>query len=530
MKKYLSFAMMALAFTACQKDDNYSPEQNGEVETSYLAVTLASADMGTRAVGDAGNYEEGLDDERIVKRASFFFFFQDGSPFPVTANGSNWLDITVGNGPEEESENQNMPNVSDIKKQVLVIQNYKGQLPEKVVAILNWQDIPDENLSISDLKERLVAYGNATDGFIMSNSVYMDGDNNEVYAKDLTVDNFKHSSTAAQANPVSIYVERLAAKVVLTTSQDNNEKRFALKNSDNGVLMVGTTQVYGQVLGWDLYNDYPTTTMLKVIDKTWQDENLGFQWNYANYFRSYWATPRADAMADNFNWDSTYPAHMYCGENTGANRTKLVVKVQLQQQNGGSFEPLAYSQWFGNEYVSKEALLIAVQNSLNKTYYSSSDGNTFTSIDDTDLDILPGTEVTGGNAYDTHFKLSTTGLTKTWYKKTGTNTYEPVGTTDDMNTILLGLETALYYPDGQTYYFTDIKHLDEPAFSGEAGLYGIVRNHVYKVKINSITGFGTPVLNVDYITTPELPEQVSSFLSADINILSWRIVSNDVDL
>ena len=79
-----------------------------------------------------------------------------------------------------------------------------------------------------------------------------------------------------------------------------------------------------------------------------------------------------------------------------------------------------------------------------------------------------------------------------------------------------------------TYYWTDIKHLGA---SGKTSEYGVVRNHVYKVNITDITGYGTPVYNgvSDFINL-EKPEDIVTYVSAQINILSWRVVANDYEL
>ena len=82
---------------------------------------------------------------------------------------------------------------------------------------------------------------------------------------------------------------------------------------------------------------------------------------------------------------------------------------------------------------------------------------------------------------------------------------------------------ALLYEGGKTYYFTDIKHL--------GNTYGVVRNHIYDINIKSITGLGTPVVSGNpVIVTPEVPEDNATYVAAQINILSWKIVTNEVDL
>ena len=76
MKKYLFIALAALGFAACEKpaDDN-NAQQNGEMEQSYISITLASSDMGTRAEDELGkNFEDGDPAESVVNKAYVFFF------------------------------------------------------------------------------------------------------------------------------------------------------------------------------------------------------------------------------------------------------------------------------------------------------------------------------------------------------------------------------------------------------------------------------------------------------------------------
>ena len=58
-----------------------------------------------------------------------------------------------------------------------------------------------------------------------------------------------------------------------------------------------------------------------------------------------------------------------------------------------------------------------------------------------------------------------------------------------------------------------------------------MRNHIYDANITKLTGLGTPVYNPDEIIYPEKPiDDEETFIAAQINILSWRIVKNDVEL
>ena len=113
-----------------------------------------------------------------------------------------------------------------------------------------------------------------------------------------------------------------------------------------------------------------------------------------------------------------------------------------------------------------------------------------------------------------------------WYKYEN-STYNSIKL-DALNKELAEVRPAHVYTDGMTYYWTEIKHLGA---TGKTAEYGVVRNHVYKVNISNITGYGTPVYNgnTGYLI-PEKPVDINSFVSAQINILSWRVVENNYEL
>jgi hypothetical protein len=219
MKKYLFIALAALGFAACAEkvEDTNLPVNNGELEESYIAINLMSANLETRAATDSYGYEDGTDAERAIKTAHFFFFDENGDPFnvtgaPATAPGGtlNHLALTIG-----ETTGKSDPNVSDIKNAVLVLNTYKGVYPSQIVAVLNWT--PEaKTYTLTDLHDLLATLGNDTNGYVMSNSVYMDGAGKMVDAVPLTTANIKTSEAEALSAPIDIYVERIAAKVVLT--------------------------------------------------------------------------------------------------------------------------------------------------------------------------------------------------------------------------------------------------------------------------------------------------------------------------
>ena len=574
MKKYLFIALAAFGLVACTDNwnDPNSPNFKGELEESYIAINLMSADINSRAAEDTYGYEDGTTEERAIHKAYFFFFDENGDPFNVTASApggdKNHLQLTIGNTTGNVD-----PNVSDIKEAVLVLNTYKGVYPSKIVAVLNW--VPTDNTyTLASLHEVVEnSLGNETYGFVMSNSVYMDGANQIVDAVPLTAANIKTTADAAKNAPVEIYVERTAAKVFLTASGKvaGTTNIFDTQKNSTPILSAGNSSeidVFVQLHGWELYNDYTTTNLLKNIEH-WDNNVLGLTWNDSPFFRCYWANSRNDDPNDSFSWsysdftakglhtqygfniatDTNYTVgtYAYCGENTNQvvknsegkvtldPRTKVILKGQLMQKNGENYEPLELARWYGTEYAGNQALRIAVANSLKYTLYYK-DGEQYVAIKPEHLQCVEGTDV-GAEAYEVGFQLSTDGQAKTWYQYSSAKGYQVLGNTSvagdniaKTNEYLKSVEPALLYSEGHTYYTVDIRHLGPNVL--KPTYYGIVRNHVYKIDIETIKGYGSPVyIGTSNIETPDHPtEEDASYVAARINVLSWKVVKQGVNI
>ena len=540
MKKSLFIALAAMGFVACaEKAETNVPVNNGEKEQSYMAVTFTADDI-TRA--DDGEYAAGTEAERAVKSAYVFFFKENGEAFYVTDG-----DTSTNNGPknyievELEKEGEKMDNVSDVNKSVLVLKNYKGEYPAQLVAVLNWT--PAQNsYTLENLKTKMTGLGNNADGYVMCNAAYLDNAGKEKYTTDVRIENIvkrtageseDDAKTRAMATPVVVHVERVAAKV-----------EFAAKQ--NGKFHVGevnSTPVYAQITGYELYNDYEESWLMKRIDPTWTAANIGFNWNDANWYRSYWAKSIAKSFENNsFSWDYNNEAEkfnstefagdatlpLYCCENTRewseANdvRTKVIVKARLVDANDNAVELV---NWYGKYYVGEETVKSVVANTLANNYYYSTDGQNFTGIEGADIECTMR-NVVDVKAFEVFFQLSDAGEAKTWYEYKDGN-YSVIAL-DVLNERLAAVEPALVYNDGMTYYYTNIKHLGATDTTAE---FGVVRNHLYRVNVTDIVGYGTPVYNGSTgFLTPEKPVDVSTYVAAQINILSWRIVDEDYEL
>ena len=505
--KYLFLAVAALGMAACAEVDdfsqNYAPAGGG-VEKGYLAVDL-NADGATRAAGDS--YEDGTVAEQAVSRAAFFFFDAAGNPFNINADG-NYFNVAVADNGSAAA-----PNIESMTNPVLVVEKYKGEFPASVVAIVNYT--ATASFPLANLRNQVISEGHTSGAdFVMTNSVYADGAGNAVYATPLTIDNFQTSEAAALENPVTIHVERVVAKMNVTAGATA---------FDTGVKLNGKS-VFARVSGWNVISNPMSSYLIKTIDTTWDPSTLGFTWNDIPYFRSYWAglcQPASNhtfAYNDLTNNDSTVE---YLGEYVGAannERTKYIVAAQLQDENGAAIE---IAQWYGTSYIGEEALLAAVAPTLKQKFMQFNGIDTYTNIDDSQLKCVAGNAA--AESYEVVFQIAEGVETDNWYAFDGVN-YTKIA---DPNAELAKIEPAKIWKDGMTYYYGDVKHL---GVAGSAGEFGVVRNHSYKVAIQGIKGWGTPVYDPALQVVPVKPTDKETYISAEINVLSWRVVSQDVTL
>ncbi|MBO7299994.1 MAG: Mfa1 fimbrilin C-terminal domain-containing protein [Tidjanibacter sp.] len=549
MKKDLFIILAALGLAGCSElpTDPNTPNEKGELERSYISVSLLSDNEDIVRADSSEDFEYGEGYERYVDNVHFFFFKSDESAFPVNGvSGKNYISFTMasnGTQPEESGKPNEGPNVSDVKDKVLVFDSYKGEYPAYIVAVLNWdtQHI-QPSYTLNNLYNAITNIRNSNTHFVMSNAVYADSQSDVIKASRLTIENIGKSEEEALANPVEIYVERLSAKVAVVAKGDvaGKEATYNTKTS------VGDVAVYAKVLKWELYNEYHQSLLLKHIHPdTWGlAGGIGFLWNDPNKYRSYWAASQIGGFpTDNhFDWlnNGLNPNGdvAYCGENTNQaevdsngtvisdSRTKVIVKAQLIKENG---EPVEVASWFGNTYVGEQTVRKEVASLLSSQFFYASGGG-FEGIDADDLKMVGGNEAPESvdvESYEVFFQLSDSALAKEWFTYSNESGYKPA-TSSEINTRLATVEPALVYKDGMTYYYTNIKHLGK---SGSDSEYGVVRNHIYKINISEISGLGTPVFDSDInINTPERPSDINTYIAAEVRILSWKVVKNNYNV
>lgn len=331
--KILNLAFATVGFAAlasCSSDDSLSKKGGTSDDHSYLAITV-------RSVGEApatrdfteNDFEDGTSDENKIEKIRFYFFNSDGSPFPLaTESGRNYVDKT------EFTEEQTPDGEINIEKQVIVdvISNTRSSLPVSVIAVINpdsydGTDVNDnvlnKNHSSAELRSPEFFTKKYADlstavpsNFLMSNSVYVNNGTSSCAAL-IYGTNIKTTPEEAHANPVNIYVERVAAKV---RAKHATEKWITIgKNEagnyvENGTIdpkpaypvgntegLSGTTAdnaqvVYAVIQGWGLADEGRKTPLEKNIGTStnwtlWSNVTNGLgidTWTTADYHRSFW--------------------------------------------------------------------------------------------------------------------------------------------------------------------------------------------------------------------------------------------------
>lgn len=517
-KSFLFGLLASAAFVSCSNEvdsiENNVVNQKGE--QSYLAVNLNPVTRTTPT------FEAGSDAENLVNNVSFFFFDADGNAYDVTGEGSNRLDKTYSNPKDQEFTGD--VNVEEISTPILLIEESQQVPPQKIVAVLNCP-ISNTNISLSALQSQVGTYNTITVGegdaattyFVMSNSAYMNAvTGEEVVATDIPALSISHDAETALANPVTIYVERVAAKVAVTSGQES----FAtgVKTSNGG-------DIYAVVEGWELTNIKSEARLLKKINTAWNSDVLGFVWNNAANYRSYWAdTETGGGVTHPWSWNTiTNDASRYYYENTGDDKTQLLVKAYFVDADGNELKgDNAVAEWYGAKYTFAD-LKEQFANAVATQIYVKTGDKTAESIEPEHITFYQESDQASEQRYLCYATLDSETTEDLVFVSGVDEDGEFVTmTVDEVNEILAGIRPAKIWEAGG-YYYMNVDHMGETA-------EGLVRNHVYEIYVNSITGLGTPVYDPAMIIKPEPPTGDASYISAEIKVLSWAVVSYDVDL
>lgn len=592
MKKFtmlssvLASALMLTVASCSSSDDITGGNGSGNAEgtTSYIAINLNSVGNAptSRAYSQGeGKYDDGENKENNITKVRFYFYNADGTSYTLQTAGENgekgsknYIDYNVGLG--KDTGNQGTT-VSGATSAVLVLNGESNVAPAAMLTVVN----PDVNTDMLDqasanrwstmrTEMKGPKFNDATNGFMMSNSTYEDG-GKDLCTTQLTGKTFS-SAADARKSPVDVFVERVNAKVQTTVGDANFVKvttdvkldgvnfkdKYKTKEPVGELATIQSdgstkkTSVYAYIDAWGLGDEDGQAMLYKQIDaQNWTDATLGFSatnpWSVAAYHRCFWGKSVAfGGTSTNSpvnhpykNINAEFGKALYTLPNTPTTYeqgaftdpmksylTKIMVAARLAYDDAGTVRPAEICTYKGQKFLGKDNVKTVIAREL-RTYYKKNTGagESYTQIEASDIDF--SSKVTSSSElklqnYQVVADLRS-GLTELFLKKGGN--FESV----DVAKVRAEMQQAPVdiSNGGRTYYYTPIKHLGA---KGDPAEYGVVRNHSYQVEISSIKGFGTPVYNPDTEITPVLPSDDKTYLAAKISVLSWRVVSDKVDL
>lgn len=589
MKFFRSYSLAlagALMLGACSSSDDLKDGGATANEAkSYIAVNIKS--VGTTGAGTrvdytqgGGTYEDGTENEGAISKVCFFFFNSDGSAYIMKNKNVNYLELDAS--VSSAGEAGHLQTIEGKTTAMLVIDGETKTAPAYMIAVVNpktlskLEDIAyresqlrDEFTDNSFVKITTDGTGNKQyGGFVMSNSVY--AENGARVCASSVSGHVEAKSDAATKNPVDIYVERVVAKATTNVNTDKGWEQIASAGADNGKykIKVGKINidaehekdVYAVVQGWGLADENGTAELEKQIDvssNNWTSTTLGIDpWTTPDYHRCFWSasvpfTPSSgsnpivnhafSAFTTPFGTTPLYtcPNTLSYEEFKASNNyekpydntlTKVLVAAKLvYYDDDNNSHPADICKYRGIQILGADNVLKQVAKDHSEYWtVDPTNPSKHVLLAPTDLEYtredLAGSTTDKLKSYEVRPVLKTSVKV---YKKESDGSFETTDSNDELNA-LLAQSPVQVRKDGMTYYFTPIRHLAQK--KTEMGYYGVVRNHSYRITINTISGFGTPVYNPDEVIDPVIPKDTETYLAARINVLSWRVVTSSVDL
>lgn len=552
--KYLALAFAALTLGACTSDDVVSTgggKGDGSVQGYLgLAINLPTV-SGTRA-GWTDVFDDGEASEYAVRDARVYFLNSENTIIETATPVLSW------NG--TDTPDDNVTQVSAVvtlespltdPASVLVVLNPSSKLPEVTDGTTKYDKFKAEIASVaaSDFCS-IDATSKVASNIMMTNApVVVDGEANAKVVQTLvpiTADDIKKTEEESAADPITVYVERILAKVTVKTDAGINvpeDAEFA-------------------ITGWEIDNTNTTTYPVRntdfyataqkdfLTDSKWELGNPAVNRFYGVAtapVRTYFAedpnystngTFTLDAKGANATLTAAQPG--YCLENTfdltrqiGTQATRVLLKATYAPKMG-----TGESQFTGSLAGYSPGDNFFIMGSQPATLYSAQE-----------LAKIIEAEVVKDDLYDFTIAAGVTpDVDEDALKKATATNQLAITAALFKNNAVTGEDAAFevlsnalmikVYNAGVSYYEIPIKHFGDaltPWTTGSYGTnekaylgrYGVVRNNWYEINITSVSGPGDPV--------PPTPDggqidKDTRYISFTVNILSWAKRSQDVDL
>lgn len=508
-------ATLMVGMTACNKS-NQGPEvpQAGESSYAVLSISLPNANS-TRGVGDKhqGEYYDGTVAENKVSSV-LVGFYKDG-----TCSARIDLDATHDGATASKFTGDDVADASTgyklVTKAVKVPKIAASDSYDVVVFFNPTEEVKgriNQGASIEDLK-RFSNY-DATK-VITTNGIMMSNAKGLVNIKGKKLYNTKEEAEAKAAEKVSVQVERAVAKVFVNST--------ILQPTAAGSIAGAKLELLGWQLDVTNRKYFPMRVMDQAIRENSKDGAAAFlekETADSERVNSYAKDPNFDAAtttidANNFKYlaGSTLPDFYeagyndnqghYVAENTMApdaqklrGTTLVVFKVKVTPTIGGAevdkyivYKGVAYTVDDFKDRVTNTATKTDEQNGMPAGFKHAVD--TYKNSTTSGVDILNG-KIDEGKAFK-----------------------------DDSGISL--------YVDGVNYYHMPIRHFinEQQAAPMQYGRYGLVRNNIYKLTINSIKNFGDPEV-VEPEDENDDPETL--FIAMSVELQPWLVRESGYDL
>lgn len=570
--KLISIALLSIA-VACSKE-NVTSDQGGSDANQYMAVNIAMpAGTSTKAPSD---YRDGSEAESTVNVNNSIFLFYDAYGNYLTAGTISATDGSVdANGNLKLTTNPSNYVEKD-SKAVIVLGPTKIR-PALVLAVLNYDKCNTlKNLSLADVHAHVDNNAISTEAgkFTMTNSVYVDG-KNVVNATPISASSVKETKEDALKSPVQIYVEREAVKVNMKAKDGLNktaEGKIYFETANAEYVLDGVKVAARIVVdGWAVNAFNTTSYLVKNVPASWIATSPFANWYEEAAKRTFWAQDPNYSGSEDYifgrdpkdepgtyknvqylSWNEATAnnvdsySHMY--ENTAdkasakvnggelANVPTILIAAHVEMAKAGAawenpdlykFGGLFYTNTSLKNYAAEQIL----KNKIHWEYTTTEGTKTAAMLpDQINIDFVANIVDNSGSV-----KIKVTGVTApaadATLKNADNTVIESANWSKAIEDILNG-ETGfnvaknelVCYKNGMCYYQVPIKHnqaVDDVA-------YGTVRNHIYELTLSKIAKLGNPVFNPDEKLVLIPGEEKNYYVSAELKILKWRVVTQDV--
>lgn len=563
MKKFLKLSVAALmvgGMMSCSSDEP-APVNPAEGQNAYLTVNIQTVgEIGSRATTDGG-YQDAVEngtDKAVENKVNnaYFYFFDANGVYAGTAN--------IWNGGTAEGNTSN--SVEYIGQNTIVLENVtNNNYPDYVLTVLNKPAdfvAPVAGETMASVVTKLANYVNTDGSFVITTSAFYGAstiDHNPAFPWATKIDKqkFQLKPETSKAQPIDIYVERLAAKVELAAKPELSSFEETVFGFENPEQTTGAaTKLYVKVNGVGLNGVVANNSYLfKQLDAAWQTAAPFNGWENAGDHRSFYgksykysdAAYAANAVNPAGLTFTNYAALTkqvgdanYCNEYTnkasnlvkdgqvyGDRVTSLCVAATVYSDAActQALDLVSYNGIYFTKDQYIKYVLGALKNDGKLNFYTK-EGNVTTQFNKVEL----LTWVAAGAGTGTIKINVASDAAVELFDADGNAT-----TVAAFNTVLDTFQAnmkATAYNGGKMYYTVPVEHLAATAGTANTaeGYYGLVRNHWYKISINSIMHLGHGVFDTTETIIPDQPEDPYYFLSARINILAWKIVNQPVDL